>query len=93
MAIISRYIISEKKFDNKIAPYLRKLSKVMKSTLNEFYDLDNKVETKERTVTYYLYNNTEVIASLDKDNSNMLINVPSTLPKKLINKLERLTKK
>ena len=86
------YSISERDFDRKVAPYLKKLSKVMKSKLNEYYDFNNKVMTRERSVTHYLYNGTEINTILNED-KKMIITLSSSKDERLINKLERLTKK
>jgi hypothetical protein len=86
------YTISEKDYDKKIYPYLKKFSTVMKSELNEFYNINNEIITRERKVTHYLYNKKQVRAFLD-NNKNMVIILPSRKEKVLINKLERLAKK
>jgi hypothetical protein len=84
------YIISEKDYDKKIYPCLRKLAEVMRAKINEFYDFDEKVQTKERNITHYLYDGTKVNANLDK-NHNMTILLLACKNEKLINKLEKLT--
>jgi hypothetical protein len=84
------YKISEKDYNKKIYPFLRKWAEVMRAKTNEFYDFDAKVQTKERNITHYLYDGTKVIANLDKDN-NMTILLQLCQNKNLINKLEKLS--
>jgi hypothetical protein len=83
------YTISEKDYDKKIYPYLKKFSTVMKSELNEFYNINNEIITRERKVTHYLYNKNQVRAFLD-NNKNMIVALPSIKDRKLLRKLEKL---
>lgn len=86
---VLNYTISEKNYDKKIYSYLKKFANAMKSGINEFYNLNGEVITKERWVTHYLYNDTEVNACLDRSN-NMVVLLQSCKDKTLINKLEKL---
>lgn len=83
------YKISEKDYDKKIYPYLRKLAEVMRAKTNEFYDFDAKIQTRERNIVHYLYDCTKVISKLDQGN-NMDVFLLACQNDKLISKLEKL---
>jgi hypothetical protein len=88
------YSISERDFDRKVAPYLKKLSNSTKSVVSEFYNISNKVIIRERKVVYRLYDNTNVNVILNKaKNMTLLLSKGRINHEKLINKLERLAKK
>ena len=85
------YEISEKNYNQRIYRYLSKKSESTITITTEHYNERNEVCGRDKCVIHFLKGDKKVEANINT-NKNIVIILPSDEDKKLINKLERLSK-